>query len=259
MASSAPPPSPSFPSPALHSKKLVFAELFNKWAQSIGIVVAAIWGAYTFIYKEIMLPQESPINISVNLQLKKAGTGKPKASLIPVEMRISATNPSSRTIYLLPGYWIAWGYQTTPKDDNDPSAFYERMAEEMNAQNGQYSERHSASSPRSIVAGGSLFSDDSLSPNETLTRTIMFYAPRDKYDSVLAQINMPSIEAKEGLQVQWRVNKEDSTVEGILYLVNKQGERTLAKRDEKGHLADQKVKDMEYQMTTTSAEIPLWK
>lgn len=242
------------------SKKLVFAELFNKWAQSIGIIVAAIWGAYTFIYKEIKLPEESPTNISVNLQLKKASTGKPKTSLIPVEIHVSATNPSSRTIYLLSNYWIAWGYRTEPianMDTMDSGAFSGRMDATINAQNGQNFERHSVSSPRSIIAGGSLFSDDSLNPNETITRTIMFYAPRDKYDSVLAQVNMPSFEAQKGLEMQWKV-KADGSVQGTLYVVNKDGGRTPAKVDREGHIADQKVMHMEYQLSATNAEISLW-
>ncbi len=245
------------PLPGLAPKRLPFTELFSKWVQSIGIIIAAIWGVYTFIYKEIELPQQAPINISFNLELKKAGAGKPKTSLIPVEIHVSAKNPSSRTIYLLPSYWIAWGYKTGPKDNMDSGAFNERLAALMNAQEGQDSERHSVSSARSIVAGGSLFSDDSLSPNETLTRTIMFYAPRDKYDSVLAQVNMPSFEAQEGLEMQWKVN-EDGSVEGTLYVINKDGTRTPAKKDEKGRLADQKVTQMEYQLSTTDAEISLW-
>src|SRR5437763_12580581 len=86
-----------------------FEERLNTWVQILGILIAAGWGIWTFIYKEIKVPKSAPVNISLNLQLKKVETNPSRQGLTAVEMKISATNPSSREIYLLPNAWVAYG------------------------------------------------------------------------------------------------------------------------------------------------------
>ena len=64
----------------------------NAWVQTVGILIAAAWGVYTFVYKEMIEPKSAPINISVDLELKKVGAADvtkrgTKKRLIPVELR----------------------------------------------------------------------------------------------------------------------------------------------------------------------------
>ena len=66
-------------------------------------------GCWTFIFKEIEVPKSAPVNISLNLQLKKIETPQNNEVLSAIEMKISATNPSTREIYLLPNAWVAYG------------------------------------------------------------------------------------------------------------------------------------------------------
>lgn len=235
-----------------------FTENFNKWVQSIGIIIAAAWGAYTFVYKEIRVPKSAPVNISINLQLKKLGTANPKKALVAVEMRVSASNPSSRRTYLLQNKWMVWGYRANTKKPEDPATFYDRTATQMNAQLGNSSERHTRWSTRSVVAGGSLFSDTWLSPNETLTKTIIFCVPRNQYDSVLAIVVMPTSESEKGLEMQWRGNKDTENTQSTLYVVGDHGQLEPAKTDGKGRLNDERVRELGYQLATGSAEISLW-
>src|SRR5438093_325085 len=103
-----------------NSKNRSFGESLNTWVQAIGIIIAACWGVYTFGYKEIMVPKSAPVNITLNLQLKKIGGAPAKGDLVAVEMRASATNPSSRDIHLLPNAWIAYGIGITaiPGDES---------------------------------------------------------------------------------------------------------------------------------------------
>jgi hypothetical protein len=87
------------------------------WGPTIGIVVSSLVGIGGLVfgfYKDVIAPKSAPINISVNLQLKKIGPGKSDASdiakrFIAIEMRVSATNPSTRQVFLLPSAWIAHG------------------------------------------------------------------------------------------------------------------------------------------------------
>lgn len=39
--------------------------------QTTAIVLAGVWALYTFVYKEILLPKSAPVNVSIDLQLKK--------------------------------------------------------------------------------------------------------------------------------------------------------------------------------------------
>lgn len=253
MASSASAPSPAAP-PSL---QLSFTELFNKWIQSIGIIGAAIWGAYTFVYKEIIQPKAAPVNITINLQLKRAGASKPKTSLVPVEMRISATNPSSRKIYLLPNKWLVWGYKTVPKNDTT-DAFYELAADAMNKRLARVAERYASYGKGSIVAGGSIFSDLTLNPGETLARTIIFYVPLDQCDSIFAQTVISSLEAPSGLELEWKFDKNSETIQSTVYVVNERNERRLAKTGQSGEIKDERAKELGFQVATSSAELSLW-
>jgi hypothetical protein len=251
MASPASTPSPS--------REHTVVDTFNKWAQAIGIIVAAAWGAYTFIYKEITLPKSAPINITMTMQLKRVGAAKSKNRLVAVEMRVTASNPSSRKVYLLPSMWSVEGLGVVPKHAESPASFYERTAALMNAQGGQYETRHAGIKMSGVVAAGSLFSDSWLNPNETVTRTIIVYIPRDEYDSLFARTVIPSVEAASGIELQWKADQEGGAPEETLYLVNARGEKEPVQKSEKGgFLQDQRVRELGFQEATSSAEMSLW-
>lgn len=101
------------------TEERTLGQTLNTWVQTIGIVCAGAWALlYTFGYKDIFVPKSAPVNISLNLSLKKVG---PKASstdsLTAVEMKIAATNPSSRPVYLLRSAWVAIGCTIRPRLD----------------------------------------------------------------------------------------------------------------------------------------------
>jgi hypothetical protein len=56
------------------------------------------------VYKEIFIPKTSPINITVDLDLKEVepiqAGAKTSDKLVPIELTISAKNPSTREIHL---------------------------------------------------------------------------------------------------------------------------------------------------------------
>jgi hypothetical protein len=134
-------------------------------------------GGYTFFYKEIRTPKTAPINISTNLQLKKVGSGVGKNPLVAVEMRVSATNPSSRKVYLLPNAWIVRGYKVAYRESENSESFSKLAKTTLNARDGGYLERHSSVDASSALAVGELFTDKWLNQNETVARTIVLHIP----------------------------------------------------------------------------------
>jgi hypothetical protein len=194
---------------ATSQKKRTLGETVNTWVQTVGIIIAAAWGFYTFFYKEIILPKSAPVNISLNLALKKTGVSPDKRdNLTAVEMKCSATNPSSREIHLLPSAWIAYGISiaATPGDD---TAFMKNATARLKDQNEMATvQRHAKNQKRSVVATGNLFDDTGLKPGETTGRTIIFYVHQLDYDLVDVTTVMPSAADVSDIQLEWTLTEE---------------------------------------------------
>lgn len=194
----------------------------NTWTQTAGIIVAAIWGIYTFGYKEIFIPNTAPVNISMDLQLQKVGiSNKKKNRLIAVEMKVSATNPSSRGVKLLPSIWIAYGEKLVFIDEN--TLFNKKLNSALNIQNESFKQKHVESKFIATVAGGNLFLDDYLKPKETRTRTIIFHVPDKKYDVLEVKAIMPSGEDTGIVKLKWRFDENLKAPFLDYYPVDKKG------------------------------------
>ena len=240
-----------------NSQQRSFGQELNTWVQTIGIIAAAMWGAYTFIYKEITIPKSAPVNITVDLQLRKAGTcgliKKEEEPLIAVEMKVSATNPSSREVHLFPSAWIAYGYKIDPEDKSD-SMFCKGAVVSLNSRQGIFIERHSSLTSYSIVAAGSLFTDSALKPNEKLARTLVFHIPRNKYDSVQVFAAMPTEAKASDVLLEWDLDDSGSLVPSM-YRIGKNGERTPLMKYKSGGYSDAQL---ELQMAAQISQLSLW-
>jgi hypothetical protein len=195
----------------------------NSWVQTIGIVIAAAWGGWTFVYKEIVVPKSAPVNVTVDLELKKIGGAQPgvnKKKLIPVQLKVSAKNPSSREIYLLPSVWMASGVKVTSKEhalDDVP------VVTSHNEES--FSQRHAEVTESVIVATGGLVEDDSLKPNEVTARTFIFYVPQNEYDYLDLATIVPTIARKGAVDLEWKLNNQTGQLEPTWYRLDAKGAR----------------------------------
>lgn len=206
-----------------------------------------------------MLPKSVPVNISVNLQLKKIGPKSTNArgekqDLIALELQTAATNPSPREVYLLKSAWIAVGCDIG-KTGEDPS-FYENAERSLNEAQEGHLERYMAPGACSYVAAGHLFGDTVLKPNETTRRTKIFYLPVDKFDHVEVQVRMPTSEQREGVELQWKIN--DLGLEAVLYHVAKDGQRTEFAKDKDGAYIERDLARFGLQEAHSSSSLSLW-
>lgn len=233
-----------------NARERTFAKTLNTWVQTIAIIVAAVWGGYTFVYKEIILPKAAPINVTVNLQLKKASNGDLKYPLVAIEMHVSATNPSSRKVYLLPNAFFVSGIKLDP-DGEMPDSFNKRVAALISAQEGQSMMRHAKLGLPTIVAAGSLFPDRWLSPGETISCTIIFYVSRKEYALIDAKTLVPSVEVKSGIELQWAIDEKTNEVVPTMYRVDPSGKREPMNEKE----ADEQTG---YQQAVYDSQFSLW-
>lgn len=220
--------------------------------QIAGICIAAVWGVYTFVFKEIFVPKSAPINISINLELKKIGTGSStKTGLTAVQISISATNPSTREIHLFQSVWSAHG-ACIKVPETEQTNFTKAIEEALRTTDIYTVQRHAVAEETSIVAAGQLFADADLKPNEKIARTIIFYVPKDDYDLVEVNAAMPSAENVSRTTLEWRLDK-DNYLKPVFYRVDKNGNRSPIKESDAE--ADKRLK---LQWTLANSEISLW-
>jgi hypothetical protein len=243
------------------SSERTIAQELNTWVQIVGIVIAALWAAYTFIYKEIMLPKAAPVNVTVDLQLKKLERPNPQQQqgenkeLIAIEMAVSATNPSSREVYLFPSIWIAYGNKVKALRENPK--FAEQVNSTLASPGVSQIEKHATTytiSPDPIAIGR-LVPDTVLKPNERAARRIVFHVPPGQYDLVEVLAVVPTMEKKEGATLEWKYNDKDGSLEPILYRVAKNGERKEMEKDKDGSYSST---DLGLQSVRSISTLSLW-
>jgi hypothetical protein len=253
----------------VNSRRLRFAKDANLWVQTIGILIAAGWGIYAFVYKEIMAPQSAPTNITVDLSLKKAvadnlSNKTQTHGLIPVEIKVSAKNPGPRTLYLLPSMWIVYGHKVEPSHGR--RSVSEVGSSVVSRENPiPQVESFCVRLPGSVVASGGLLSDDFLKPGEVATRTFIIYVPRNEYDLLKLRAMMPTVAKEHLVELEWRLHQDskadqDSRMEGTMYQIFPGGDRKQIPKDEKTgkFLAPELMKKVELQRAEPTAELSLW-
>jgi hypothetical protein len=222
------------PDPAKH----FFPRDFQNWVQTVAIFVAAGWGLYTFVFKEIWLPKAAPVNLTLNAQLQKIrpeGPGSEKASsLVPVEMKITATNPSSKEAFLLPNVWLALGKKISPRDST-------LFAADVNAALGSpdhYAEQGEQVKFFEVVAAGRLFGDYSLKPGESATRTIIFHVPAKKYDQLSLVAEIPTTSEPNRVHQSWTFDARIQGLRVTMYRIDAEGNPIPILPDAQGHFND---------------------
>lgn len=176
----------------------------NTWVQTIGIVIAAVWAAYTFYTVNFQIPDAAPININLALDLKSEHTVSKNvasaADLIPISLTVSVTNPSTKIVYLLSNAWIAHGCSISTMPENKPID---------NWSSGTMSKRPIEqavnSECASVIALGTLFDAASLAPHEEIAKSVVFHAARNKYDFVHVAVTIPTMADKVQMAVEWNL------------------------------------------------------
>ena len=124
-----------------------------------------------------MLFRSKPRQEGPEARPEAMGTGPSR-----LRLRVIATNPSSRTLYLLPNVWWATALQ---RSRAVPGRSFETEANAvLRDPSVLQAERGQALVSAGVVATGRLFIDDQILPGETLSRDLSIPLPRG--DSPLA-------------------------------------------------------------------------
>jgi hypothetical protein len=169
----------------------------HEWSKTVALVVAALWGAYTFIYKDILVPSWAPASLLMEVKPRQEGfetkPGAERTGPSRLRLRVIATNPSSRTLYLLPSVWWATAMQRT---ETGPGRSFEAAANAvLRDRPVLQAERGQELVSTGVVATGRLFIDDQILPGETVTRDLSIPLPKNDAPLVL-QWMLPALTRK---------------------------------------------------------------
>jgi hypothetical protein len=150
----------------------------HEWVRTLGIIIAASWGIYTFIWKEIYVPSQAPASISLEISLTPIaadGQSDPSQPSLQRELKVSATNASNRRLYLLSSFWELFPIR---RQVLNRSTFPERAKGPFDA---SHVERGALLQPYPTEAAGKLFEDDHINPGETIHRSLIVSMPSGSY------------------------------------------------------------------------------
>ncbi|MCP9933124.1 hypothetical protein KBZ08_04270 [Cyanobium sp. Candia 9D4] len=150
----------------------------HEWVRTSGIIIAASWGIYTFVWKEIYVPSQAPASITLEISLipmaAEGGSGSSSPSL-QRELKVSATNASTRRLYLLSSFWELFPIR---RQVLNRSTFPSRAIGPFDA---IHVERGAVLQPYPTEAAGKLFVDDHINPGETIHRSVIVSLPAGAY------------------------------------------------------------------------------
>jgi hypothetical protein len=163
-------------------------------------IITLIWGAWSFYFKEIIEPKYAPVNVSIDLHIQSAGIQKAvdHKSLSAVVVDITATNPSSRAVYVLSSMYQVLGDKIgipktplvtllTPSENNDAEFWNE-----------EYADPHAE-----LIAEGRPFGSYVLQPKETIKRSYLIHFPQDNYDLLEVNLLLPTVAVPGKVKPQW--------------------------------------------------------
>jgi hypothetical protein len=169
----------------------------HEWSKTVALVVAAIWGVYTFIWKDILVPSWAPASLLIEVEPRQEGfetnPGAEGTGPSRLRFRVIATNPSSRTLYLLPSVWWATAMQ---RAETGPGRSFETAANAvLRDLPALQAERGQELVSTGVVATGRLFIDDQILPGETVSRDLSIALPKNDAPLVLQWV-LPALTRK---------------------------------------------------------------
>jgi hypothetical protein len=171
--------------------------------QSTVLIITCLWAIIQFSLKEIIWPQTSPVNISLDIkpdEQKNYVSNRIVPKLKPYIVHISVTNPGTRIIYLDSGRWIARGYKIEKNTFPD----YYKFNRNNVLHNPEYSiQPDYIASHAKLIGFGGLLTDAPLFPKETINRSFIIYIPFMEYDYMEIETVQPTMTKYKGAIIVW--------------------------------------------------------
>jgi hypothetical protein len=169
------------------------SEFLHDWIRSGGILIAAAWGVYTFVWKDILVPSWQPAHLSLEASLTPVPGRPPSPDGLEMTFDVKGTNTSSRRVYLLANVWSLRGItrERRPASPERSEAEFQRESDEALQGVGlQHTERGVITAPGQLLAIGRLFDDNFIDPGDSVNRTVLVRIPK-AYAAVELRVILP--------------------------------------------------------------------
>lgn len=169
------------------------SDLLHEWVRTGGILIAAAWAVYTFVWKDILVPAWQPAHLNLDASLTPVAGRAAGADGIEMTLEVKASNTSTRSVYLLANYWLLAGIERPIQGRSkllSDQAFINQADGVLRRPALVHVERSVDSQPGSLLATGRLFSDDVIQPGATVSRTILVRIP-PRYGAVELRALVP--------------------------------------------------------------------
>ena len=186
--------------------------LLHEWIRSGAVLIAAVWGVYTFIYKDIYVPSQQPAHLSLEASLKPVPDRPTPAVGQEMLLEIKATNASGRRVYLLANIWTLRGINlATRTGANANKEFIQELNVVLKDDPVLHKERGVERTPGELIAIGRLFGDDLIDPGNTKYRSILVNIPTGT-NAIELSVIMPLLSKQaqaslfSGQRLAWEVD-----------------------------------------------------
>jgi hypothetical protein len=193
---------------------------FRDWVQFAIVVLVAFWGAYTFIYKEVIVPNRRPATLLVTPSLAEIGR---RDGFSLVRARLELKNGGEKRVYAPAITYVVYGFRFATQNLSD-SALVElekrllALPPERRSPM-QISSRHSKRDRATVLVSWIEPDKDVwLDPGLTETFEHMFLVPHDVYDALRLDVQYYMTKRNKRIaRVDWEA-MPDGTLEPSIYL-----------------------------------------
>ena len=181
------------------------SRLVRDLLQSIALIIAAMWGAYTFFYREIIIPARRPAALVVTPSLEAIGR---RGDTVLARATFAMVNHSDSRVYAPAIWYSVRGLKLQPVNTEDST--YQRENRE-GADKPYPTARVSQFTAADVIGEGKINTEVEywFDPNGEQRVEQILYIPADRYDA--AQLSVQYLVTKdihELKQVRWRTTDD---------------------------------------------------
>jgi hypothetical protein len=169
------------------------ADTVNNIVQTIALIGAGLWAVYTFIYQSEIAPSLAPPTVSLTSTIEK--TGK-QGQMTAIRATLTRSNPGQNSVRILALTYNAVGIKEHFRAGENPHPGF--LADTPQSAVVNVARDYGPPERQEVILrNGILFagahpdgSASALSPEESVTRDIIFYADRSRYDRIRLKVRL---------------------------------------------------------------------
>jgi hypothetical protein len=177
------------------------ARVLRDVLQAFALLIAALWGLYTFVYKEVIVPRNRPAALVVTPTLEAIGR---QGDMVLARATFQMTNTSASKVYA-PAIWYTIRGLKLEGVEQDDSTYLRRLGQD--AQKPYPSARFSQFSAVEVVGTGKLSAevDTWFEPGAEQRVEQILLIPAGRYDAAQIQVQaLISKDVHEVKEIRWR-------------------------------------------------------